>query len=199
MTLKHFSWVLYMILCHAGPPWGLFKSPLGPCKTLKRPQGGPIWHMFQGHLESCRDILGHEESFWVIKALHWSTILGHEGPFWVIKGYLVLFWAISGPLLRYQLKTVFGDQLNGLRTSWLGGEGPPWAKIWKEMHFVFWNFLIWAAITEISVKNGFWGPVEWVGDQLTGWGGATRNQNSKINAPRFLKFFDSSDHYWDIS
>ena len=26
-------------------------------------------------------------------------------------------------------------------------------------------------ITEISVKNGVWGPVEWVGDQLTGWGG----------------------------
>ena len=27
-------------------------------------------------------------------------------------------------------------------------------------------------ITEISVKNGVWGPVEWVGDQLTGWGGS---------------------------
>ena len=28
-------------------------------------------------------------------------------------------------------------------------------------------------ITEISVKNGVWGPVEWVGDQLTGWGGSS--------------------------
>ena len=28
-----------------------------------------------------------------------------------------------------------------------------------------------AIITEISLKNGVWGPVEWVGDQLTGWGG----------------------------
>ena len=45
-------------------------------------------------------------------------------------------------------------------------------------------------ITEISDKNGVLGPVEWVGDQLTGWGGATQNQNSKINAPRFFNFFD---------
>ena len=28
-------------------------------------------------------------------------------------------------------KTVFGDQLNGLGTSWLGGEGPPRSQIWK--------------------------------------------------------------------
>ena len=34
-------------------------------------------------------------------------------------------------------------------------------------------------ITEISVKNGVWGPVEWVGDQLTGWGGATLNKFEK--------------------
>ena len=37
------------------------------------------------------------------------------------------------------------------------------------MDFVFQNFLIRATITEISVKNGVWGPFEWVGDQLTGW------------------------------
>ena len=29
------------------------------------------------------------------------------------------------------VKTVFGDQLNGLGTSWLGGEGPPRSKIKK--------------------------------------------------------------------
>ena len=45
-------------------------------------------------------------------------------------------------------------------------------------------------ITEISVKNGVWGPVEWVGDQLTGWGGSTRNQNLKINGLCFLNFFN---------
>ena len=45
-------------------------------------------------------------------------------------------------------------------------------------------------ITELSVKNGVWGPIEWVGDQLSGWGGATLNLNSKRNALCFLKFFD---------
>ena len=49
-------------------------------------------------------------------------------------------------------------------------------------------WLIWATDTEISVKNGVWGPVEWVGDQLTGWGGSSQKQNSKINGLCFLNF-----------
>ena len=52
--------------------------------------------------------------------------------------------------------------------------------------------------TEIYVKNGVWGPVEWVGDQLTGWGGSSQKPNLKINAPCFLKFFYLSDRYRDI-
>ena len=36
--------------------------------------------------------------------------------------------------------TVFGDQLNGLGTSWLGGKSPPRSKVWKEMYFVFFLF-----------------------------------------------------------
>ena len=44
-------------------------------------------------------------------------------------------------------------------------------------------------------KNGVWGPVEWVGDQLTGWGGSSQKQNSKIEPPCFLNFFDLSDRY----
>ena len=63
----------------------------------------------------------------------------------------------------------------------------------------FFNLLIWVmTVTEISVKNGVWGPVEWLGDQLAGWGGATQNQNLKINALCFLKFLDLSDRCWDI-
>ena len=31
--------------------------------------------------------------------------------------------------------------------------------------------------TEISEKNSLWGPVEWVGDQLTGWKGSSQKQN----------------------
>ena len=43
-----------------------------------------------------------------------------------------------------------------------------------------------------------WGSVEWVGDQLTGWGGSSQKPNVKINAPCFLNFFDLSDRYRDI-
>ena len=35
---------------------------------------------------------------------------------------------------------------------------------------VFSIFLFWAPV---------WGPVEWVRDQLTGWGGSSQKQNSK--------------------
>ena len=58
--------------------------------------------------------------------------------------------------------------------------------------------LIWATNTEIPVKNGIWGPVEWVGDQLTGWGGSSQKQNSKIKPLCFSKFFDLSHRYRDI-
>ena len=27
MTLKQFPWVYYMIICHVGPPWALFRGP----------------------------------------------------------------------------------------------------------------------------------------------------------------------------
>ena len=37
-----------------------------------------------------------------------------------------------------------------------------------------------------------WGPVDWVG-------GATLNQNSKINALCFLKFFDLSEIRGDVT
>ena len=39
-------------------------------------------------------------------------------------------------------KILFGDQLNRLGTSWLGGEGPPRSKIWrrKKIGLCFFNF-----------------------------------------------------------
>ena len=59
------------------------------------------------------------------------------------------------------------------------------------MHFVFWNFLIWATVTEISVKKGVWGPVEWLGDQLTGWRGASGHPQLKFQnkCTLFYEFF----------
>ena len=61
----HFPWVYYMILCHVGPPWGLFRGPLGPRWPLNRPQGGPIWHiiMYYAPAKCLRAILGHAGTF----------------------------------------------------------------------------------------------------------------------------------------
>ena len=69
MALKHLPWEYYMILCHAGPPWGLFRGPLGPCGLLKMPQGGPICHLIMYYApEKCfRVISGHADTFCVTK------------------------------------------------------------------------------------------------------------------------------------
>ena len=103
MALKHFPWVCYMI-CHVRPPWGLFRGSQVTGATLasEKAPGLPsmayihvlcLWEMFKGHFGSCRDILGHDGIFWVIKFLHWRAILGHEWPFWVMKGH---FGAVLG-------------------------------------------------------------------------------------------------------
>ena len=106
MTLKHFPWVYYMIICHVGPPWGLFRGPLGPRWPLKSPQGGPIWHiiMFFAPEKCLRAIWGHAGTFGVMKGYFGSWSFFIEGPFWVMNGHfgswraiLVLFWAILGP------------------------------------------------------------------------------------------------------
>ena len=36
------------------------------------------------------------------------------------------------------------------------------------------------------LENSVWGPVEWVWDQLTGWGKSCQKQNLKINGPSFF-------------
>ena len=45
------------------------------------------------------------------------------------------------PTPRYLQKTVLGNQLNGLGTSWMGGEGPPRSKIRKKCTSFFELFL----------------------------------------------------------
>ena len=102
----HFPWVYYMILCHVGPPWGLFRGPLGPRWPLNRPQGGPIWHiiMYYAPAKCLRAILGHAGTFWVMKGYFGSWSFFIAPPFWVMNGHfwswraiMVLFWAIFGP------------------------------------------------------------------------------------------------------
>merc|ERR1712020_836206 len=46
MALTHFPWEYYMILCHAGPPWGLFRGLPGPKmaqNSTKMALYGPKW------------------------------------------------------------------------------------------------------------------------------------------------------------
>ena len=46
MTLKHFPWVYYMIICHVGPPWGHSGTHGAP----KWPKTAPKWpRMAQNH------------------------------------------------------------------------------------------------------------------------------------------------------
>ena len=47
----------------------------------------------------------------------------------------------------------------------------PTSKLTKKQFVHILAYICDRTITEISLKNGVWGPVEWVGDQLTGWGG----------------------------
>ena len=60
------------ILGHEGPFWCCFGSFRDPCGRLKRPQGGPIWHiiMYYASEECFMAIWGHAGTFWVMKALH---------------------------------------------------------------------------------------------------------------------------------
>ena len=97
-------------------------------------------------------------------------------------------------MLRYLKKTLFGDQLNGLGTSWLGEE----SKIKKTNRYCFLNFSYFSDRYWDICKKHFWGPVEWVGDQLTGWRKSCKKQNLKINGYCFLIFFYLSHQYWDI-
>ena len=61
----------------------------------------------------------------------------------------------------------------------------------KKMHLVFLFVFIWATDTEISVENGVWGPVEWVGDQFTGWWGSYQKLNlKKLHLIFWISFFE---------
>ena len=50
----------------------------------------------------------------------------------------------------------------------------------------------------VICKNDVWGPVEWVGDQLIGWGGSSQKQNLKKMRLVFFYFFYLSIRYRDI-
>ena len=98
MALKHFPWEYYMKLCHAGPHLGLFRGPLGPCRPLKRHQGGLICNIIMYYApEKCfRVISGHAGTFWVMKGHFGSWRLFIEALFRVVKGHFGQKRAILG-------------------------------------------------------------------------------------------------------
>ena len=84
MALKHFRWEYYMILCHVGPPWALFRGPLGPHNGPKQHQ---IW------------------SFMTKMALHdpKCPCMTPNGPKTLTMGILhdiMLCWTTLGPIQR---------------------------------------------------------------------------------------------------
>ena len=110
------------------------------------------WEMFKGHLESCRDILGHEGIFWVMKFLHWKAILGHEWPFWVIKGHfgavLGYFGAPMGPLKGPRVVQHDIISCNISMGSVSGPFGVMYGHLgsWRAILVIFWAILVmfWA-------------------------------------------------------
>ena len=64
-----------------------------------------------------------------------------------------MIFFIWATVTEISVKTVFGDQLNGLGTSWLGGDGPPRSKIKKKMHLVFWNFWLERPLLRYLLKS----------------------------------------------
>ena len=99
------------------------------------------------------------------------------------------FWLLSSSCFWFLLKTVFGDQLNGLGTNWMGGEGPTRSKIREKNAPRFLNFLdLSSRYWDICKKTVFgtswmgWGPVDWVGRLLP-------EAKFKIKCTSFFEFF----------
>merc|ERR1712051_430132 len=70
-------------------PSGAMWGPHGPRGPLKRPQGGPIWHIVLYYApEKCfMAIWSHAGTFWVMKSNFGSCRLFIEASFWAMKGH----------------------------------------------------------------------------------------------------------------
>ena len=81
MTLKHFPWLYYMIICHVGPAWTLFRGPRGPHNGTKQHQNGLKW------LKITR--IAQNGTAWpqmTLKHFQWVyyMIICHVGPPWAL-------------------------------------------------------------------------------------------------------------------
>ena len=80
MTLKHFQWVYYMIICHVGAPWGHSGTHGGPNMTQNSTKGP---RMAQNHQNGskCHCMTPNDPKYfqWVYK-----MIICHVGPPWAL-------------------------------------------------------------------------------------------------------------------
>ena len=81
MALKHFHWVYYMITCHVGPPWALFRGPRGPNNGPKQHQKGLEWFKITKMAQNVTawPQMTLNTSIWYITWLY--AMLDHPGPF----------------------------------------------------------------------------------------------------------------------
>ena len=102
---------------------------------------------------------------------------------WILFFY---FFFILGTNTEISVWNTFGDQLNGFGTSLMGWGPIDWVrKVLREATFknkwiLFFEFFIFFYFSDRYwdiCKKHFWGPVEWVWDQLTGWGKSCQKQN----------------------
>ena len=112
MTLKHFPWVYYMIICHVGPTWTLFRGPRGPHNGPKQhpklpfmTKNGPSWpkmslyepkwqHLVRSsfyHSGAGWKLVGKKHIFFLSKNARWFFLfLATTYHFWVQIMILIL-------------------------------------------------------------------------------------------------------------
>ena len=100
---------------------------------------------------------------------------------------------------------MFGDQLNGLETSWIGWRPVDWVeRILPNTNFVnkwtklFWFFFIWLTDIEISVKTVFGDRLNGLKTSRLGAKGPPRNkiEKNRLGFLIFLIWATFNDH-WD--
>ena len=101
MALKHFPWEYYMILCHVGPPWGLFRGTVGPkmaqnsTKMAFMAQSGPVGPK----------IMLKWRAFMTQNVPSWPKMYLHDpnGPKTFLRGIIndyITYWTTLGPFQR---------------------------------------------------------------------------------------------------
>ena len=82
-------------------------------------------------------------------------------------------WALNEPVLE------FGDQSNGLRTSWMSLKPVDWVGKMHNEKIVSVRFVKIGRFVTKWASTRIWGPVEWIEDQLNGLGTSWMGYNDQ--------------------